>query len=118
MTMQGCMGEFGVEFFEQHVYCCFLRLSSSICRGLAIYSKATDIADTDTMAVLANTMRARLFERSPFVYAAITIDHIVISDIAESSCEVPLADLLYGEILARRGCRAVKDYFGNRAHVF
>ena len=100
-----------MERFKEECDSLLLRHSSSICRGLAIYSKATDIADTDTMAVVTNTMRARLFERSPFVYAAIPIDDVVISDISESSCEVPLADLLHGEILARRGCRAVDDDF-------
>ena len=61
------------------------------------------------MAVVADTMRARLFERTPFVDAAIAVYHEVITDISESSSEVPLADLLHGEILARRGCRAVNN---------
>ena len=88
---------------------CLLRLSSCIFRGLAIYSKATDITDTDTVAVVIDAVCPGLLDGSPCVYGAIAVYHVVITNVTEASCEVPLADLPHGEILALGGCRAVHD---------
>lgn len=97
-------GKFCVKFFEQRGERCFLRRGACVCGGLAIYSKPPDITDTDAPAVVIETMGARLFKRSAFVYGSIEIDHVVIADIPEAAGEVPAAYVSNGEGFAFRRC--------------
>ena len=113
MAMDCGVRESCVQLLKKADKGCLLRRSSRIFRGLAIYSKATDITDTDTVAVVIDAVRPGLLDGSPCMYGSIAVYHVVIADVTEAAPQMPLAYLLHGEVLALRGCSAVDDEFGN-----
>ena len=88
---------------QQVKQCKTLRLCSRICRT-PFFIQSTFIADSNTVPVESSHMRTRFRYRSAMVKFSIAGDVKMIPYILETSLQVTLAKLLYGEgnIAARR----------------
>ena len=85
--------------------------------GILRGSAASDVAYSDGMWVVARGVCADLVFRAATVNGAVTVYHIVIADIGEASCKMPLADLGDGIILPLRRSRTMEDYLVDAASV-
>ena len=70
---------------------------------------------------MAGAMRSDLPDGSPVVYAAVEIHDEVITDVAPAVAfrfrrGMPFSDLLHGEMLPLRGCRAMHNDFVYASH--
>lgn len=86
-----------------------LHLRASVCR-LAIRIQAANIGHTDTVRIVALTMRPRLTDRPSTLYSSVKPDNIVIADRLPTSLLVPSRDVGSRKILTGSGSRTVDDY--------
>ncbi len=93
-----------------------LRFGARVLGRFAVGGTATDVADADGIGIVALAMRPDFPDRSALVDGAVTVDDEVIADATEAALMMPLVYLLYGEILALRGCGAMEDDFTYASH--
>ena len=117
MSVYGSGWKARVQFREELRKGFLLRLCSGVCRGLAIFSKATDIADTNTVGVVVQAVRSHLCKRSACVYAAVAVDDVVVADVAEASLLVPSANVRNGVVATVCGRAAMEDDFFDASHL-
>ena len=84
--------------------------------GLAVAVKPSDIADSNGMSVVALAVGTGLFDGSPLVDAAIEIYYEMIAHVDKVPGQVPLADLLYGNVLPFPRCGAVDNDLIDASH--
>ena len=77
--------------------------------GIAVAVKTADIADAYGMGIVALAVGAGLLDGPALVDSPVEIYHVVVADVRELALQVPLADLLHGDVLPFAGGTAV-DY--------
>ena len=77
--------------------------------GIAVAVKTADIADAYGMGIVAFAVGTGLLEGSARVDSSVEINHVVVADVRELALQMPLADLLHGDVLPFAGGAAV-DY--------
>ena len=101
---------------------------NALCRSAGIFGRiiafgvlcgfaTADVAYSYGVSVVAGGVCADLVFRTATMNRAVAVDHIVIADIGEASCEMPLADICDRIILPLRRSRAMKDYLVDTASV-
>ena len=70
-----------------------LRSRASVLWRLAVSRKPADVAHANAVRVVASAMRTRHVNAAPLVNAAVTIDHIMVTNRAEPALQVPALDV-------------------------
>ena len=84
-----------------------------VIRHARLVLHATHIGDADAVRVVIGAMRSYFVNVTPVSDVAVAINHIMIAYVGKATVyDVVCADLVDGDILAFRRCRAMDDDFG------
>ena len=89
MSVYGCVRESAAQFRDESGERYELRLGAGVLWAAGSLVPSADVADADRVVVVSQAVGADLFERSPRVDFAVDVDYVVVSDVVESSLEVP-----------------------------
>ncbi len=104
-----------LQFTDQRQQRCLLGCGAGVL-GLAVSVKPSDIADAYGMGIVALAVGTGTLDGSACVDAAIEVDHEVVADVRELSLQMPLPDLLYGNMLPFPRCGAVDNDLIDASH--
>ena len=77
--------------------------------GFALAVETADVTDAYGMGVVPFAVGTGFLERPALVDSPVEINHIVVADVREIALQVPLADLLHGDVLPFPRCGAMDD---------
>ena len=103
------------QFTDEGQQGCLLGRGAGVL-GLAVSVKPSDIADAYGMGIVALAVGTGTLDGSACMDTAIEVDHEVIADVRELALQVPLADLLDGDVLPFPRCGAVDNDLVDASH--
>ena len=103
------------QFTDQRQQRCLLGGGAGVL-GPAVTVKPADIADADGMGIVALAVGTGLLEGSALVDRPVEVNHVVVADVRELALQMPLADLLYGDLLPFPRCGAVDNDLIDASH--
>ena len=110
----------GIELahsLEKHLQINLLRIGSGVLCLLVVGSHAADVANADTLGVMAGAMRPRNIHVAPLFHFSVEMNDIMITYIRKTPLEMPLANSVERVVLTFRSSGAMHDYFIYRARA-
>lgn len=84
--------------------------------GFALTVETADIADAYGMGIVAFAVGTGFLEGPALVDRTVEINHVVVADVSKIALQMPLADLLNGDVLAFPRCGAMDDDLVDASH--
>ena len=103
------------QFTDEGQQCCLLGCGAGVL-GFALAVEPSDIADAYGMGIVALAVGTGLLEGPALVDTPVEINHVVVADVREIALQVPLADLLHGDVLPFPRCGAMDDDLVDASH--
>ena len=109
-----------IEFahsLEKHLQINLLRIGSGVLCLLVVGSHAANVANADTLGVVAGAMRPRNIHVAPLFHFPVGMNDIMITYIRKTPLKMPLANSVERLILSFSSSRAMHDYLIDRARA-
>ena len=103
------------QFTDQRQQRCLLGGGAGVL-GLALAVKPADIADADGMGIVALAVGTGFLEGAALVDRPVEVNNVVVADVRELALQMPLADLLDGNLLPFPRCGAVDNDLIDASH--
>ena len=116
MTVNACVRKTAAKFGDEPNERLLLSLGASVLWRFAIGGAATDVANANRIGVMPCAMSTDFLNGSPFVNAAVKVNHEVITDAPEAALLVPCIDVSDREGFPFRCRGTMNDNFVNLSH--
>ena len=103
------------QFTDQRQQRCLLGSGAGVL-GLAVAVKASDIADAYGMGIVALAVGTGFLEGSALVDRPVEVNNVVVADVRELALQMPLADMLHGDVLPFPRCGAMDNDLIDASH--
>ena len=108
MAVNRGTGEPMPQFTDEGQQCGLLGSGARVL-GIAAAVKTADIADAYGMGIVALAVGTGSLEGPALVDSPVEINHVVVADVSKIALQMPLADLLHGDMLPVPRCGAMDD---------
>ena len=115
MSVNRGSGEPLLQFSDEGKQGCLLGRGAGVF-GLAVSVKPSDITNAYRMGIVALAVGTGFLEGSALVDRPVEVNHIVVADVRELALQMPLSDLLDGNMLPFPSCGAVDNDLIDASH--